>query len=272
MINLATPTLLFVPADRPERFDKALASGAGQVIVDLEDAVASADKNKARTNVLDWCKRAGESRILLRINDDSTKWHADDLVLAARPEISGVVLPKTTRNSVTRLAEKLDKPILPLIETATGLMDLASIVSAQQVDRLLLGTIDLALDLGLDADHPAGATMLGAARYQLVVASAARHLPRPIDGVFTDFENEEGLRAFAISARASGMGGMMCIHPKQLATVTAIFAPSEAAIIWAECVLREAINHPGAFAFEGKMIDAPILARAQVIVQSGRVA
>jgi len=272
MINLAAPTLLFVPADRPERFDKALASGAGQVIVDLEDAVLPIDKNKARTNILDWCKRAGESRILLRVNDNSTEWHMDDLKLAARPEITGVVLPKATQGSVTSLAYQLGKPILPLIETATGLMDLASIVSAQRVDRLLLGTIDLALDLGLDADHPAGAAMLDAARYQLVIASAAHHLPRPIDGVFTDLANEEGLRAFAISARASGMGGMMCIHPKQLATVTAAFVPSEDEIIWADSVLREATNHTGAFAFEGKMIDAPILARAQVIVQSGRVA
>lgn len=272
MINLTAPTLLFVPADRPERFDKALASGAGQVIVDLEDAVLPADKNKARTNVLDWCKRSGESRILLRINDDTTEWYRDDIALASRPEIAGVVLPKATKDSVTGLAKRLDKPILPLIETATGLMELASIAPADWVDRLLLGTIDLALDLELDADHPAGAAILDAARYQLVVASAAHQLPRPIDGVFTDLADEKGLSATALSARACGMGGMMCIHPKQLVNVAAAFAPSEAEVVWAESVLREATNHPGTFTFEGKMIDAPILVRAQVIVQSGRVA
>lgn len=270
MIEMAAPSLLFVPADRPERFDKALASCAGQVIVDLEDAVAPADK--AKTSVQDWCMRAGDARILLRINDDSTEWYSSDIALAARPEIAGVVLPKATRDSVTRLADRLDKPVLALIETAAGLTDLAKIVSAQRVERLLLGTIDLALDLGLDANHPTGAAMLDAARYQLVVASTAHQLPRPIDGVFTDLADEEGLRATAISARASGMGGMMCIHPKQLATVATAFLPSDAEIAWAKSVLREAENHPGAFAFEGRMIDAPILARAQVIVQSGRVA
>lgn len=272
MIEMAKPTLLFVPADRPERFDKALASGAGQVIVDLEDAVLPASKNKARTNLLDWCKCAGDAQILLRINDDTTEWYVDDLALAVHPEIAGVILPKATRDSVIHLADRLDKPVLPLIETATGLMDLASIASADWVVRLLLGTIDLALDLGLDADHPAGAAMLDAARYQLVVASAAHQLPRPIDGVFTDLGDEKGLSATALSARACGMGGMMCIHPKQIADVAAAFAPSEAEAVWAESVLREATNHPGAFVFEGKMIDAPILARAQVIVQSGRMA
>jgi (S)-citramalyl-CoA lyase len=100
------------------------------------------------------------------------------------------------------LVNRLDKPILPLIETAEGLTDLASIVSVDRVVRLLLGMIDLALDLGIDADHRAGAAMLDAARYQLVIAPAARHLPRPIDGVFTCLANEEGLRAFAISVWA----------------------------------------------------------------------
>jgi len=272
MINLAAPTLLFVPADRPERFDKALASGAGQVIVDLEDAVAPAVKAKARTSVENWCKRAGDAKILLRINDDSTEWYTSDIALAARPEIAGVVLPKVTPDSITRFEDRLDKPVLALIETAAGLMDLARIASSQRVERLLLGTIDLALDLRLDADHPAGAAMLDAARYQLVVASSAHQLPRPFDGVFTNLSDEEGLRATAISARASGMGGMMCIHPKQLATVAAAFLPSDTEIAWANSVLREAENHPGAFAFGGKMIDAPILARAKSIIQSARVA
>ena len=267
MIEIANPTLLFVPAARPERFEKALASGAGQVIVDLEDAVAPADKAKAWASVEEWCRHAGDAKILLRINDDTTEWYDRDVALAARPEIAGVVLPKTTNDSLKRLSNRLDKPILSLIETAEGLADLATIAAVHRVDRLLLGTIDLALDLGLDVAHPAGAAMLDNARYQLVVASVAHRLPRPIDGVFTDLTDEEGLLATAVSANASGMGGMMCIHPKQVAIVATAFSPSDTEIAWAISVLREAENHPGAFAFEGKMIDAPILARAQAIVR-----
>ncbi|MBR9651574.1 CoA ester lyase [Thalassobius aquimarinus] len=259
---LDAKSLLFVPGDRGDRIPKALASAADAVIVDLEDAVALDAKDAARRAVGAFIDATPSARVLLRVNAVDSPWYAGDIALAACPGVIGVVLPKASSDAVACAAGDTDVPIWPLIETALGLQDLAALAADKAVARMLLGTIDLALDLGIDAAQPDGRAMLDMARYQVVTACAAAGLRPPVDGVFADLADETGLAAAAAHARACGLSGMMCIHPGQLATVNAGFAPSQAQTDWARRVLRAADGQNGAFRFEGQMIDKPVLERA----------
>lgn len=264
--HLNARSLLFVPGDRDDRIPKALASGAGAVIVDLEDAVRPEDKPRARQAVAAVLGNCPAGAVLLRVNAVDSDWYAEDIALAAHSGVAGVVLPKADAAALARAAADVATPLWPLVETAQGLQDLAAMARMPCIARMLLGTIDLGLDLGLDDAHPGGQSMLDIARYQLVTASAAAGLAAPVDGVFTDLGDAAGLAAAAAHARACGMGGMMCIQPGQTAAVNAAFAPAPERIDWARRVLAAAAGQNGAFRFEGQMIDAPVLARASRIL------
>ena len=265
---LTAKSLLFVPGDREERIPKALASDADAVIVDLEDAVAPEAKEGARRGVGAFLAATASARVLLRINPVGSPWYAGDIALAAHPGVVGAVLPKASRNALSRAGLDTDAPLWPLVETAQGLQDLAAMARMKGVARMLLGTIDLALDLGLDEAHPGGRAMLDMARFQLVTACAAAGIAPPADGVFADLADAEGLAAAAAHARACGLAGMMCIHPRQAAAVNAGFAPSAAQIDWARRVRQAAIGQNGAFRFEGQMIDKPVLEKAARLLSS----
>lgn len=255
-------SLLFVPGDREARLPKALASAADAVIVDLEDAVSPDDKPGARRAVAAFLGGLPAASVLLRVNAVDTEWYAEDMALAGHAAVAGVVLPKAASEALTRARSDVEAPIWPLVETAQGLQDLPGMASMPGVARLLLGTIDLALDLGIDASHPGGRSMLDVARYHLVGATAAAGLAPPVDGVFTDLGDADGLIAAADHARACGFVGMMCIHPDQAAGVNAAFSPGAAQRDWARRVLEAAGDRSGAFRFEGQMIDKPVLDRA----------
>jgi citrate lyase subunit beta/citryl-CoA lyase len=255
---------LFVPGDRPERFGKALASGADAVIVDLEDAVAPAAKAAARAAVAAWLD-AGHGPIVLRVNGADSAWFADDLALAAKPGVAAVMLAKAER--VADLARVRtaapDAALLPLVETAAGIDRLRELAAAPGVQRLALGTIDLALDLGV-ADEEALAPL----RIQFVLASRLAGLAPPVDGVCTAIEDAALLAAEAQRARRCGFGAKLAIHPRQIAVIHAALAPSAEEIAWAERVLAAAAAAQGAaVAVDGRMVDAPVLARAQAVLQ-----
>ncbi|OYU42861.1 MAG: CoA ester lyase, partial [Burkholderiales bacterium PBB4] len=151
-MNRPARSLLFVPGDRPERFAKAHASGADAVILDLEDAVAPAAKAAAR----EACRQylAGGGAALLRINALDSGWANDDLELCRLPGVQGVVLPKAdSATAVLAAAQRSGKPVLPLIESAPGLINLREIAAARGVSRLLFGSVDLCLDLGIEGDE-----------------------------------------------------------------------------------------------------------------------
>ncbi len=262
-------SLLFVPGDRAERIPKALASDAHAVIVDLEDAVSAENKLLARQQVSDFLATSPDARILLRVNPVDTEGHDADLALAEAPGVAGIILPKATTRATSDVVQKAQTtPLWPLVETAEGLRDLAGMSTMAEVPRMLLGTIDLALDLGLDVDQPGGLAMMDMARFHLLTVSTAAGLAPPVDGVFTGLDDPGGLADTARHARACGFGGMMCIHPRQAATVNAAFAASTAQIDWARRVLKAADGQPGAFQFEGQMIDAPVLERAKRLLAS----
>ncbi len=258
---------LFVPGDRPERYAKALASGADAVVVDLEDAVAPATKAAARDALANWLARAGEhgGSIVVRVNAVDTPWFEDDVALCQSPAVVAVMVPKAER------AADLDgvgRPVLALVETAVGIDAVRELARAEQVERLVFGSIDLQLDLGITGD---GDELLPF-RAQLVLASRLASLAPPVDGVTAAIDDAAVLQADTSRARRLGFGAKLCIHPRQVDAVNAGFAPSAAELAWAERVLDAAAKAGGAaVAVDGKMVDRPIILRAEALLrQAGR--
>jgi citrate lyase subunit beta / citryl-CoA lyase len=259
-------SLLFVPGSRPERFDKALAAGADAVIIDLEDAVAPADKVNAREAVRAWL-RPGHA-VIVRINAVDTAWFADDIALCALPGVAVVMLPKAERaDTMATLMKAGAKRVLPLIESAVGFAALTALAAAPGVQRLVFGSIDFQLDLGMRDAHEDELLVF---RSQIVLASRLAGLEAPIDGVSTAIDDAEALHTDVQRARRLGFGGKLCIHPKQLAGVHRGFAPSADELAWAQRVLAASAAAGGAaIAVDGKMVDRPVLLRAERILSEG---
>ena len=255
---------LFVPADRPERFDKALASGADRVVLDLEDGVAAPAKERARQAVRDWLQP--RRRAVLRVNAPGTEAFVADLALAALPGVDGVILPKAERPAdLTCVAAAGATVLWPLVETAAGFAALETLARARGVRQLVFGSLDLQADLGMDG---ASEDELLPWRAQLVQASRLAGLEPPVDGVTVALDDAARLEADVARARRLGFGGKLCIHPRQVAAVQRGFRPSEAQCAWARAVLAAAAQAGGgAVAFEGHMVDAPVLRRAQLLLQ-----
>jgi citrate lyase subunit beta/citryl-CoA lyase len=254
---------LFVPAHRPDRYDKALASGADAVIVDLEDAVGPDDKKSARAQLDHWLKP--ESPVYVRINAVDTPWFRDDLSLCQRPGVAGVVLSKAERADDIALVAATGRPVIALVETARGVDRLREVAGARGVSRLAFGSLDFQIDVGIEGDDDA----LLFVRSQLVLASRLAGLAPPVDGVSTVFDDPAVFEAEAARARRLGFGGKLCIHPRQVAGVHAAFAIDAKQLDWAQRVLATAAQAGNnAVAVDGKMVDKPVLVRAQAIVDA----
>jgi citrate lyase subunit beta/citryl-CoA lyase len=260
---------LFVPGDRPERFAKAMASGADAVIIDLEDAVAAAAKSSARAALSAWLE-GGAGPVVVRINDAASPAFADDLGVIARAGVAGVVLAKAERAAdLARVrAAAPQAALLPLIETAAGLDHLREIAMAPGVQRLVFGSIDLQLDLGIEGDDDE----LLLFRSQLVLASRLAGLAAPVDGVSTVLDDAVALGAATRRARRLGFGVKLCIHPRQVAAVHDAFAPGAEELAWAERVIAAAAAaQGGAVAVDGRMVDRPVLRRAEALLARAAV-
>lgn len=264
-MKLAPRSYLFVPGNRPERFGKALASGADAVIVDLEDAVAPGDKGEARDALANWLSE--EHQVVVRINAAGTKWFADDLALCAHPGVAAVMLPKA--ELVDELAQVLGAcsgpvVLLPLIESAAGFANALALAQVQQVERLGFGTIDFQLDLGMDG----GDEELLWFRSQLVLASRLAQKLAPIDGVTPAIDDAAAIAADVARARRIGLGAKLCIHPRQVPVVNRGFAPSPEQLAWAQRTVAAAgSSDGGAVAVDGAMVDRPVLLRAESILR-----
>lgn len=263
--TVLTNSFLFVPGDRPALFAKAATSGAHKVIIDLEDAVSPAAKLLARDAVRDFFSAGGQA--LVRINCLATQWVHQDLALCKELAIQGVVLPKAESAACiatvrSQLAEGVS--IFPLIETAIGVVRVHEIAASIGVSRLLFGSVDLGLDLGIEGDGD----VFDSHRASLVVASRAAGIASPIDGPTLDFRDAPALLTASQTAKRMGFGGKLCIHPSQVDTVNACFRTTPAQWAWAHKVLAAALTHSGAFALDGKMVDAPVLARARALLLS----
>lgn len=262
-------TYLFVPGNRPERFAKALAAGADAIILDLEDAVASADKAFARSAIASWMAQQSSStiivRLIVRINDRQSPWFADDLALLREASIHFVMLPKTESadDIGAVLAAMPDgSRVLPLIETARGVQNVEAIASTMHVQRIAFGTIDYAVDMNLSDDErglifPAS---------QISLASRCAGIGSPIAGVTLAIDDEQTLLADLAFARALGFGAKLCIHPKQVTAITRAMMPTPVEVDWARRVVAAATGGSGAVQIDGRMVDRPVLLQAEAIL------
>lgn len=265
-------TFLFVPGDRPERHARALASGAGAVIVDLEDAVAPERKDAARTQIAEGFEALSSDahgRLLVRMNAADTPWHADDRALvvrlAAQRLLAGVVLPKAERaTDLVALAQAIGPAtaLLPLIESVAGLDAVDALAASPQVLRLVFGHLDFQADAGM-ACGPDEAELVPV-RLALVLASRRAGLAPPVDGITPDWRDTARLTAEASRARRGGFGAKLCIHPDQVAGVAAAFTPSADELAWAHRV-RDAMRAAGGGVVnvDGRMVDGPVVKLAE---------
>jgi citrate lyase subunit beta/citryl-CoA lyase len=260
----APSSYLFVPGNRPERFGKAFLSGAHAVIVDLEDAVAPPDKTGARAACAAALSAAQPAWI--RINAADTEWFRDDVAICGAQGVAGVMLPKTERvEDLDAIAARLGPhvPLLALIETAQGMWNAEAIARHPRVQRLAFGSIDFQVDLGIGGDD----AELLYFRSQLVLVSRVAGIMAPVDGVTTAIDDSARLRDDTARAQRLGFGAKLCIHPRQVELVNAGFRPTAHDIGWAQRVIDAAAGAAGAaVAVDGKMVDKPVLLRAQAIL------
>ena len=259
MVKITTiRTPLFVPANRPERFARAAASGADAIILDLEDAVAPDAKDAARAALR---RDFTDLPVIVRINAAGTAAHDADLAAMAALCPDAVMLPKAESaagcQAVARALNAM--PLIALIESARGLAHARDIAATPGVVRLAFGSVDFCADLGC-AHLP---ELLLPARSELVLAARLAGIAAPIDGVTVQLDDPQISHDDAAHARALGMTGKLCIHPRQIAPVRRAFAPSDAEIDWARRVLT---SGEGAVSVDGAMVDEPVRLRARAIL------
>lgn len=263
-------SVLFVPGSRPERFSKALAAGADAAIIDLEDAVEQEQKPQAREHIRAFAESNPDLRFMVRVNDATTSWFDDDLALCASlPSVFAVVLPKAEYSSQIKQAADTGKAVLPIVESPQGVLALRELAASPGVTRLSFGSLDLMLELGTTGDTPAAHTLLEHVRCQILLHSAVHGLAQPLDGVYPDFSDAQGLQQHALHIKNMGFAGMLCIHPAQIGPIHAAFLPSETEQDWARRVIDIAdTTGSSAFQLDGKMVDVPVIERARRILAS----
>jgi len=276
-------SFLFAPGNHARRVANALSLDADAVILDLEDAVATAEKPAARGAVASALTRPRQSLLYVRVNAADTEFCYGDLVAIVRPGLDGIVLPKvenaTALATIDWLVAQLEREqglvpgaidLIPIIETAGGLTHLDGILLAgTRVRRVAFGAGDFTLDVNMAWSRTEAE--LGFARARIATASRAAGIEAPLDTVWVDLTDEEGLEMSARTALGFGFQGKMCIHPKQIAPVHRVFTPSEAETAFAERVVAvfaeaEAAGS-AAIQLDGKFIDYPILFRAQRVLE-----
>jgi citrate lyase subunit beta/citryl-CoA lyase len=277
-------SLLFAPGNHARRVAKALSLPADAVILDLEDAVAIAEKPATRALVAGALGKQRRGLLYVRVNAMSTEFCYGDLVAVVRPGLDGIILPKAESaaqlQAIDWLIGELERAnsvaleqidLMPIIETGLGIAAVREIAaSGTRVRRLAFGAGDYALDMNIAWTRDEAE--LAHARAAVAVASRAAGLDPPIDTVWTDLRDGEGLAEAARRAQRLGFQGKMCIHPDQLAVVNTAFTPSEAEIAHAERVVAAFAEAEAAgsasIQLDGQFIDYPIVARAQRILEA----
>jgi citrate lyase subunit beta/citryl-CoA lyase len=255
-------SLLFVPADRPERFDKAIATGADAIIIDLEDAVPAASKDAALQHVLAYLRSGHEA--VVRINAVGTTWHAAEVEALAGTGATIMVPKSQSPNDLRAISEQVGERVIALVETARGVREADAVAAAPGVIRLALGNVDLSAELGIDAaSHPG----LAYARGRLVMASAAAGITAPIDGVTTRIDAPHALAHDLTVTRELGFSGKLCIHPRQVAPVNDALTPSDDEVAWAQRII-DAASADGVSVVDGAMVDPPLIRRAERLIAS----
>lgn len=257
------PGWLFCPADRPDRYAKAAAM-ADVVILDLEDAVAPADKVAARAALA--AHPLDPVTTVVRVNAVGTEDHALDLQALAATDYTGVMVPKC--ETADQLRSLAPRRTVALIETPLGALQLAELASAENVIGLMWGSEDLMAALGGKSSRYADGRYRDVARSvrsSTLLTAKARGL-FALDSVYLDVNDGAGLQREADDAVASGFDGKVAIHPRQVDIIRTAFAPTPAEVEWARTVLEQAATERGVFLVGGQMVDAPVLRRANDIL------
>ena len=265
-MNLAAagPAWLFCPADRPERFAKA-AAAADVVVLDLEDGVAPADRPAAREalqrNPLD------PARTVVRVNPSGTEEQARDLAALAGTGYTTVMLAKT--ESAAQIDGLAPRRVVALVETPRGVVFAAEIAAAQATVAMMWGAEDLIAAIGGGSSRRDDGGYRDVARHArsttLLAAAAFGRLA--LDAVHLDIADLAGLRGEALDAAAVGFGATVCIHPSQVPVVRDAYRPAADRLDWARRVLAAAQHERGVFAFEGQMVDSPVLRHAEAVLR-----
>ena len=276
-------SFLFAPGNHARRVEKALSLGADAVILDLEDAVATAEKRATRDAVVAALVRPRRALLYVRVNAVDTEFCYGDLAAIVRPGLDGIILPKVESAAGLATADwllgQLEREhglmpraidLVPIIETARGLNQIDAILAAcTRVKRIAFGAGDFTLDVNMAWSRDEAE--LAYARAKIVTASRAAGIEAPLDTVWVDLADEEGLEASARTAFGFGFQGKMCIHPNQIAVVNRVFTPGEVEIAFAERVVtafaRAEAEGSAAIQLDGKFIDYPILYRAQRVLE-----
>lgn len=268
----AERSFLFVPADRPERYAKALAAGADCVIIDLEDAVSPDAKEVARETVARWLGSAEARDVLVRVNPPTTTCYEEDMrALAHLQHVAGLMLPKAEEVdaiAATRARTRPEASLIGLVETVRGFAGLRAVAQAPGMTRLAFGSVDFCLETGIQGQ---GAE-LDFVRAQLILESCLAGLAAPVEGVTVDIRSVDLLQADIERARRYGFGGKLCIHPSQVGPINSGFSPSPETIDWARRVLAAASSGVGALTVDGKLVDRPVILRAEKILTQSAAA
>ncbi len=261
------PALLFCPADRPERHAKALER-ADAVILDLEDAVAPADKVAARVALID--SHLDPDRVIVRVNPLDSREIASDLATLSQTDYRRVMVAKAeSAPAIARLDPRFE--VIALCETARGVAVVEQIAAQDRVVAVMWGAEDLVASLGGTSSRtPKGKyrDVARVARARVLLAAGAAGIAA-IDAVHLDIADEKGLSREARDAAASGFAATACIHPAQVETIRAAYRPDDDALAWARGVLAAAEGEGGVFRYRGRMIDEPVLRHARTVVARG---
>jgi citrate lyase subunit beta/citryl-CoA lyase len=258
------PAWLFCPADRPERYQKA-AAAADIVIIDLEDGCAAADRPAAREALVD--VQLDPARTVVRVNQFGTADQKLDLQALKKTPYDTVMLPKC--EAAEQVSALAPLHVIVLVESPMGALAVTKTVRVDNAFAVMWGAEDLFAALGGTANRYPDGTYREVARHvrsQSLLAAKA-HGRLALDSVYLDIKDLDGLRAEVDDAVAVGFDAKVAIHPTQLPVIRAGYAPSTDQVQWARHVLAAAADERGVFAFEGIMVDAPVLRRAERIVQ-----
>lgn len=266
---------LFVPADSEKKINRALDSDADAIIFDLEDSVAPSMKKVGRDLLKNLLKRSGGPQWWIRINPLASEFIRDDLKLLGVADIHGIVLPKAENGTdITQLAHRTGNiPIHAIVtETAASLFGLLSYRDPKSpLAAMSWGAEDLSAALGAAAKHDESGELSFTYRLarSLCLAGAVAAGVQPVDGVFADFRDEDGLSAEAAAARREGFTGKLAIHPAQVAVINAAFTPSDEEVKHAEEIVAafEAQPDAGVLSIGGKMVDRPHLLQARRVLE-----
>ena len=269
-------SLLFIPGNNPAMLQNADVFESDAVIIDLEDAVSISEKDSARNLVKHFLSTFRlPNEVVIRINGMDTDFYCDDLDAVVCENIDTIMLPKANQQDLIKLDELLTKlessrkltkkiGVIPIIELAMSILDIRQIASSPRVNGLLLGAEDLTSDL--EVMRTLASDEIFYARSMMAITCCAYQIDG-IDTPFTDVNNEEGLVNDAKKARGLGLNAKACIHPNQIEVVNKVFSPSKENIEYSLRVLKAyeqaEKEGKGVFSLDGKMVDKPIIERAQ---------